>query len=343
MKMLQVESFPIIGGVNNNKSSFYRYSNNEKAGKHATKMPVDFAAYLMSSSPPLGFSGFNITDHFCDVGRNSFEYSSFCETVSESALRPIIAKANNEWNSYIYDDDENEEKVESISKKTGLPKKTVSFADCKGFSLTKVRYMTEQSDTPPKLENCPHMALIIQRAEDQSFVPPAIVLDFPQPASDYLSFRQKLDTNCVCLENVIAKEYNLAGTVKVKNIAFEKSVFVRWTCDGWQSFADIQTDFLTTGDSSPTVYDTFGFELIVPENLTSDDAVEFAVCYECNGNQYWDNRGGTNYRVSIKKQEEKKAATIPQYTSSFKPNYDGISTWTEYACWTHMDSGVPYY
>ncbi|GBP96184.1 Protein phosphatase 1 regulatory subunit 3C-B [Eumeta japonica] len=65
-------------------------------------------------------------------------------------------------------------------------------------------------------------------------------VDFKQPASDYL-FQESHRDNCVCLENVIVKDEEsiVVGTVKVKNISFEKEVIVRVTWDDWKSQQDI--------------------------------------------------------------------------------------------------------
>lgn len=55
-----------------------------------------------------------------------------------------------------------------------------------------------------------------------------------------LQNRQKLDSKNVSLENVIIKEAEsmLVGTVKVKNLGFQKEVFVRSTWDNWKTQQD---------------------------------------------------------------------------------------------------------
>lgn len=98
--------------------------------------------------------------------------------------------------------------------------------------------MSEPSSVPPlwSIEFLSHVT--------QGLISPEITeewtITFRQPASDYLNFRQKLDTKNVSLENVIVKENEsmLVGTVKVKNLSFEKEVFIRLTWDDWKTSQD---------------------------------------------------------------------------------------------------------
>jgi protein phosphatase 1 regulatory subunit 3A/B/C/D/E len=117
-------------------------------------------------------------------------------------------------------------------------KKKVVFADDEGLSLTHVKIMSEPSSCPPmlSLEFLAHVT--------QGMVSPVPqnqwTIDFRQPASDYLDFRQRIENNKVSLENVIIKESEsyVMGTVKVKNISFSKEVIVRTSWDDWKSQED---------------------------------------------------------------------------------------------------------
>lgn len=112
------------------------------------------------------------------------------------------------------------------------------FADAKGKSLTEIRIMSEPSNVPPlwSIEFLSHVT--------QGFISPDLneewTITFRQPASDYLNFRQKLDIQNVSLENVIIKENDsmVVGTVKVKNISFQKEVIVRSSWDNWKTEQD---------------------------------------------------------------------------------------------------------
>lgn len=118
-------------------------------------------------------------------------------------------------------------------------------------------------------------------------------LNFAQPASDYFKFRKRLEENCVSLENVLLNGFQINGTLKVKNINYNKSVFIRCSFNKWQTYEDfpavyVPCDFYSSSSSlsSPTTssisaafyginnshyepqhkeYDSFRFEFQLPK------------------------------------------------------------------------------
>ncbi|XP_022211256.1 protein phosphatase 1 regulatory subunit 3C isoform X2 [Drosophila obscura] len=178
------------------------------------------------------------------------------------------------------------------------PKKHVIFADDEGLSLTEVRVMSEPSNVPPywsmKFLEQITQGLVSPHPPDQWTV------DFKQPASDYLSFRQKIDRDFVSLENVIVKDEEsiVVGTIKVKNVDFQKEIIVRVTWDDWKSQQDIFCTFARAYGPSTcahVVFDTFSFKITLPP---SSKRLEFCICYRINDTEYWDNNDGTNYTIS---------------------------------------------
>lgn len=191
----------------------------------------------------------------------------------------------------------------SVNGTTRKIKKQVTFADHKGLSLTMVKVFSEFNDhidIPASVQEMLNAAITQATEEDK------LVLDFAQPSSDYLRFRQSLENNYVSLEHCVLKEKVLAGTIKVKNVSFEKSVNVRVTFDSWKSYTDIACKYMK--DTYPSSYsDTFSFELSIPENLQLHERIEFAISYEVSGFVYWDSNGGKNYRIlwsSMKRRDE---------------------------------------
>ncbi|KAM3599833.1 uncharacterized protein V6R79_012366 [Siganus canaliculatus] len=171
-------------------------------------------------------------------------------------------------------------------------KKQVTFADHQGLSLTRVKVFSPFSDpidVPLNVQEALSSALRLSAPDDK------LVLDFAQPSSDYLRFRQSLDQNLVSLEHCVLQERALAGTVKVKNVSFQKSVRLRVTFDSWKSHVDV--DCVYVKDTYPgSCWDTFSFQVDLPE-LPPHERLEFAVCYEVDGRQHWDSNQGHNYRV----------------------------------------------
>ncbi|KAK1174609.1 protein phosphatase 1 regulatory subunit 3B-like isoform X2 [Acipenser oxyrinchus oxyrinchus] len=172
-------------------------------------------------------------------------------------------------------------------------KKRVSFADHKGLALTMVKIFSEFDDS---IEIPYNIQELIDKVVNLSVERDSLVLDFEQPSADYLAFRQRLENDHVCLENCMLKEKTLVGTVKVKNLAFEKSVKLRVTFNTWKSFIDHQCQFVNdiyTGSDR----DTFSFEIDLPHNIPPHERIEFALCYTSNGKDFWDSNQGQNYKV----------------------------------------------
>jgi protein phosphatase 1 regulatory subunit 3A/B/C/D/E len=321
-------------------------------------MPVDFASYLLAASPPgFGFYGYN--DEFHAKG-----YSVKCH-VPGRPLKPIIIKPKtfddseptspNSPTSGCSSDEEDETTgfifsaglTQSEISQRNQCKKRVTFADAKGLALTKVKVLTESSDTPPKLQS-QIIASLTQGASAGVSETPPLSLDFPQPASDYMNFRHKLNEQNVSLENVILKDYKVIGTVKVKNLSYNKNVFIRCSCDSWESSSDIAATYVPSGadeGSGHVMYDTFSFGITVPSTLNLKQAVEFCICYECDRGQFWDSADGKNYKVL----STHSVDSLPEptsdnpYTSDFKPNFDYVDAWSEYSSWSHIDRETPYY
>lgn len=84
--------------------------------------------------------------------------------------------------------------------------------------------------------------------------------------------------------------FYVRATVLVKNLAYAKKVGIRYTSDGWQTWKDVDGDYC----GSEKGLDRFrvqSYAVVAPE-------IEFAVYYTVNGQTYWDNNKGLNYRVS---------------------------------------------
>lgn len=199
-------------------------------------------------------------------------------------------------------------------RKDGIkPKKQVTFADHKGLSLTQVKVFSEFNDPID-------IPLNIRQTANATLSPPAsedkLVLDFPQPSSDYLLFRQSLETQLVRLEHCVLKERVFAGTVKVKNVSFEKSVRLRVTFDAWASHGDV--DCVYVKDAYPSSYsDTFSFEVSLPSELQPQRHIQFAICYKVGGREYWDSNHGLNYAIVWSSVKRSRQEVCRHHSDSF--------------------------
>ncbi|XP_061589489.1 protein phosphatase 1 regulatory subunit 3B [Cololabis saira] len=228
-------------------------------------------------------------------------------------------------------------KSESKGDDIAKTKKRLTFADQKGLPLTTVKTF-EISDPiyiPLNIQQMQSSALALSGQESK------LVLDFTQPSSDYLIFHQNLDKRFVSLEHCVLKETAFAGTVKVKNVSFEKSVKLRVTSDRWKSHMDVTCEYVK--DAYPSSYsDTFSFQVSLPSELQPHERVEFAVCYEVDGCQYWDNNQGKNYHIVWSYMKRDRHSDSPHFDLYGSPTCSRglLPDWPSY---TGYENFGPYY
>jgi hypothetical protein len=103
-------------------------------------------------------------------------------------------------------------------------------------------------------------------------------LNFNQPASDYVKFREKIENKFVSLENVLLNRFQLNGTIKVKNLSFHKNVFVRCSFNKWKTYYDYPAQFVPSDNY--TVSSTFSS----PTSHSSASAVFYGHSSPINSN-----------------------------------------------------------
>ncbi|XP_052901885.1 protein phosphatase 1 regulatory subunit 3B isoform X2 [Anopheles moucheti] len=227
----------------------------------------------------------------------------------------------------------------------GRNKKKVVFADDHGGQLTQVRVMREPSYMPPiwSLQFLAHVTQgMISPVPQEQWV-----VDFVQPASDYVRFRQKLDERNVSLENVIIKETEqlIVGTVKVKNLSYHKEVIIRSSCDSWKTHEDTFCTYSVVGNGTASAYlifDTFSFKLTLPPKSRR---IEFCAAFKCDGDEYWDNNDGRNYSLTnrIAPRENSGAFLSSSSASAFNssnPGRNGVSATSENFSSPYVDPGA---
>ncbi|XP_056109068.1 protein phosphatase 1 regulatory subunit 3C-B [Rhinichthys klamathensis goyatoka] len=236
-------------------------------------------------------------------------------------------------------------------------KKKVVFADSKGMSLTAVHVFKEFEEDPmldlqfelSDLED----AIVGLKAEEKE---KNLILDFPQPAADYLDFRNSLKKNLVCLENCIIQERSLTGMVKVINVSFEKVVHVRITFDSWKSYADIPCTYMNNVYGCEDV-DTFSFSIDLPSSVASHEQVEFCISYKTHDTTFWDNNDGENYKLVHTENDPSQANVTQTKTTDFKNQgkrpemeFDQFGSprtssgfFPEWQSWGHIENTTPYW
>ena len=117
---------------------------------------------------------------------------------------------------------------------------------------------------------------------------------FNQPSGS-TDFFNKLRDKKVILESAYMSDITtIKGIVRVVNLDFHKSVFVRYTMDEWATTSDASSQYMT--GSCDGFSDKFVFNIDISSIKGQvGRKIQFCVCFVCSNNQYWDNNTGKNY------------------------------------------------
>ncbi|XP_070617779.1 protein phosphatase 1 regulatory subunit 3E-like [Erythrolamprus reginae] len=201
----------------------------------------------------------------------------------------------------------------ALQQQSPSRRKTVRFADSLGLELTAVRHFC-QADVPrvpPPPAPLPASPLpprgadlfktrkppALGELEPVLFGPPAPVLEplFPPQPGAGPGFVDRVRQHKVKLEWVRPEAAGLRGAVRVLNLAYEKSVSVRYTLNRWASCNEVPAAYLPPpGAAQDARTDRFAFHLPVGAGTT---LLEFAVRYRVADTEYWDNNDGHNYKL----------------------------------------------
>lgn len=107
----------------------------------------------------------------------------------------------------------------------------VRFADALGLELAQVKVFNAGDDPSVPLHVLSRLAInsdLCCSSQDLEFTLQCLVPDFPPPI-EAPGFGERLARQLVCLERVTCSDLGISGTVRVRNVAFEKQVTVRYT------------------------------------------------------------------------------------------------------------------
>ncbi|XP_062553693.1 glycogen-binding subunit 76A isoform X1 [Armigeres subalbatus] len=177
-------------------------------------------------------------------------------------------------------------------------KKFVRFADVLGLDLADVKTFVDEVPKVPKsayedLDFClePPVAQQISLGPKADRV---LVPLFQQPGA-LPCFLDKIRDKQVNLENAAVTDpvtLTITGTVRVRNLDFHKSVYVRYSTDSWRSFSDLQASYVE--NSCDGFSDKFAFTLY-GSSVQIGQRIEMAIRFHCRGQQFWDNNYDMNY------------------------------------------------
>lgn len=137
----------------------------------------------------------------------------------------------------------------------------------------------------------------------------------------------------VFLENmfILSDQHYVLGQVAVRNIAYQKSVTVRYSTDAWATVVEVPAVYVP--DAQLVLrnynYDRFLFKIDLARFAQSPIPLVYQMCvrYAVPGQVYWDNNGGANYAVRLEhrppaipltaKSKTPAHRSHPKYSSSF--------------------------
>lgn len=320
-------------------------------------MPMDVAMrfYISHSPPPL--RGFLSPYEELQRAKNRVNQTTTCSHKQQlyKPLRPCLSNQQR-----AADDDG----CVGWSGNNKVGQKKVVFADMKGMSLTAIHVFSKFDDEPYRSKHAEELQFDMTDLETATMdlkisSVRSLTLDFKQPSADYLDFRNRLIQNSVCLENCSLQERSLTGTIKVRNIGFEKSVQLRATFDSWASFTDIQCTFMNNVYSCQDT-DTFAFVLELPTCIPPQNRVEFCIYFKVQDQTFWDNNDGRNYGLKHvgwngedlnvvtpaeqkKPSEHKSVKLLEMEFDQFGSPRMSSGLFPGWQSWGQIDNAVPYW
>lgn len=175
-------------------------------------------------------------------------------------------------------------------------KKIVRFADAMGLDLADVKTFVDEI---PQIPNSAYLDLrnfeSITNTTTSSLKSDKVLMPLFQQPSANVDFLDRIRDELVLLENAVVEDpiaLAVRGTVRVRNVDFHKSVYIRYSMDRWKSFTEIGASYVE--NSCDGFSDRFTF-LIYANMLPVGRRLEFAIRFHARGYQYWDSNKGNNY------------------------------------------------
>ncbi|KAF8496752.1 carbohydrate-binding module family 21 protein [Russula emetica] len=122
------------------------------------------------------------------------------------------------------------------------------------------------------------------------------------------------DTRDVVIENIALVGTVVEGTVRVRNIAFEKWIAVRFTLDKWQTTSEVTGCYKESLQNG--TFDRFTFSIKLADILSraEEKPLYLSVRYSVPGREIWDNNSGRNYQVRFVREKALKGNTEAEAT-----------------------------
>ncbi|XP_067289439.1 protein phosphatase 1 regulatory subunit 3C-B [Pseudorasbora parva] len=288
----------------------------------------------MSITKSYGFSGYSFPEHVMpvDLAMHVQVNPSVSQLLGMSAVRSsssnmsspeLRARHSPPSPTSSLSSSSSASSLSSYSPRTQRKKKRVVFADDKGLALASVRiFTTDPSEA--ETEDAPQPEERANARTPMQNVRLRLKLGFPQPVAD----RASLKENLVQIESCSVTERVLSGTVRVCNIKFDKTVFVRITFDSWRSHKDIACTYVREPHATLET-DLFAFKVSLPSELDPKERLEFLVVFQPGNShlQLVDNNKGKNYQIHVETVAPEPRLVMPSRRNFVVPSPQRLSVW----------------
>ncbi|GLD63110.1 uncharacterized protein AKAME5_001475900, partial [Lates japonicus] len=168
-------------------------------------------------------------------------------------------------------------------------RRKVSFADAFGLDLVSVKEFDNVEVTEPEVSQAPEGEAAHPLEE---FYLSCLFTVSSSPEE----LDQRLQVQMIELESIelLPGTTTLRGIIRVVNLCFSKSVYVRITLDCWNSYFDLLAEYVPGSSDRKTDRFTFKYTLIPPFEREGT-RVDFCLRYETSVGTFWANNKEMNY------------------------------------------------
>lgn len=146
-----------------------------------------------------------------------------------------------------------------------------------------------------------------QRSQRRLLMQVANMPSTPNPHSDISLRELRLDSEGT----------SIVGSVRVRNLAFDKWLAVRFTFDAWQTTSEVTGKYVESVDKD---FDDFSFNIRLNDILARIEGktLIMALRYVVGGREIWDNNNGQNYLATFVRTKER----LPRVPKSIRTSED---------------------
>ncbi|XP_065103141.1 uncharacterized protein ppp1r3f isoform X2 [Paramisgurnus dabryanus] len=212
-----------------------------------------------------------------------------------------------------------DETAEYMRIRFSLPNRRVSFADSTGAELVDVRMFVAFDSEEDEESRWEEEEARYRKAYRE---PTYRVCPEFQPFTG-TELMLSVNTNKLEVESVTSdpnEPLSFDVVVRVLNISFHKSVYVRSTMDGWITHFDYPAEYVQGSNDGETDKFTVKLSFASPY-LFNGARIDFVVRYETSDGEFWANNSGKNYAVTLSQSIEEDTT---QYVNAEDPGLRGI-------------------